>query len=129
MTDYRCYRVKGGSYFLRSTCWSVGKILWFDTLRFYVKRCGRRAGNGRSISMLGWCCRIICIVFGLYRPAMTIFPTAGSRSRFASCKQSHVLNDDFLYELKKDGHGHHYLVFSRFCTSGNNPQTLMTVIV
>ncbi len=97
-----CRYVNFGLYtFLRSTCWSVGEIPWCAILMFSVRLCVRRDGTGRFILMRGWCCRITCTVFGRCRQAMTIFPTAGNRSRFVSCKRSTVPSDDPQFELPK----------------------------
>ena len=60
-----------------------------------------RRGSGRFILTSGWCYRITCIVFGCYRQGKTIFPTAGNRLRFTSCKRFRVLSGDPKFELTK----------------------------
>lgn len=88
MPDYDVAASRAVPTFLRSICWNGVRIFWCAILILCEKRCVPRKGSGRFISMAGWCCPTMCIACGPCRRAIPIFPTAGRRSRFASCELS-----------------------------------------
>lgn len=83
MPDYRRFRIPGGTYFFTVNLLERKQDLLVRISMNCAKRCGLPGGNGRFISMPGWCYPTICTRYGHCRRGMTILPTAGRASRSA----------------------------------------------
>ena len=96
MPDYRRNRVPGGTYFFTVNLLERRRQLLVEMSMRYARRYARYVTRCRFTLMRGWCCRIICIACGRYRPVTPIIRGGGRRSRRhlpRLCRGDELLSD------------------------------------